>query len=108
MKFRKMASVLLAASLLIGCAAAENRTIFKSMGEDESITNEALPKEERKESYSPEGLLPLNDRVAILMQEATSRLYSLFTWQPGQQEMTIVASQEAMRRWRTCKNIWTA
>lgn len=92
MKFRKMASVLLAASLLIGCAAAENRTIFKSMGEDESITNEALPKEERKESYSPEGLLPLNDRVAILMQEATSRLYSLFTWQPGQQEMTLVAS----------------
>ena len=47
MKFRKMASVLLAASLLIGCAAAENRTIFKSMGEDESIANEALPKEER-------------------------------------------------------------
>ena len=26
MKFRKMASVLLAASLLIGCAAAENRS----------------------------------------------------------------------------------
>ena len=79
MKFRKMASVLLAASLLIGCAAAENRTIFKSMGEDESIANEALPKEERKESYSPEGLLSLNSGVAILMQEQTSRLYSLYT-----------------------------
>lgn len=92
MKFRKMASVLLAASLLIGCAAAENRTIFKSMGEDESIANEALPKEERKESYSPEGLLSLNSSVAILMQEQTSRLYSLYTWQPGQQEMTLVAS----------------
>lgn len=92
MKFRKMASVLLAASLLIGCAAAENRTIFKSMGEDESIANEALPKEERKESYSTEGLLSLNSSVAILMQEQTSRLYSLYTWQPGQQEMTLVAS----------------
>ena len=26
------------------------------------------------------------------MQEQTSRLYSLYTWQPGQQEMTLVAS----------------
>ena len=36
MKFRKMASVLLAASLLIGCAAAENRTIFKKLSEEET------------------------------------------------------------------------
>ena len=45
MKFRKMASVLLAASLLIGCAAAENRTIFKKLSEEESMANEALPME---------------------------------------------------------------
>lgn len=55
MKFRKMASVLLAASLLIGCAAAENRTIFKRMSEEESMANEALPVEERAESFSPGG-----------------------------------------------------
>lgn len=92
MKFRKMASVLLAASLMIGCAAAENRTIFKSMSEEESMANEALPVEERKENFSPERLLSMNSSVAILMQEQTSRLYSLYTWQPGQQEMTLVAS----------------
>ena len=92
MKFRKMASVLLAASLMIGCAAAENRTIFKSMSEEESMANETLPVEERKESFSPERLLSMNSSVAILMQEDTSRLYSLYTWQPGQQEMTLVAS----------------
>ena len=73
MKFRKMASVLLAASLLIGCAAAENRTIFKSMGEDESIANEALPKEERKESYSPEGLLSMNRKWRSLRRICTER-----------------------------------
>ena len=39
MKFRKMASVLLAASLLIGCAAAENRTIFKKLSEEETMLN---------------------------------------------------------------------
>ena len=39
MKFRKMASVLLAASLLIGCAAAENRTIFKKLSEEESMAH---------------------------------------------------------------------
>ena len=92
MKFRKMASVLLAASLLIGCAAAENRTIFKKLSEEESMANEALPVEERAESFSPAGLLSLNDRAAILVQDDTSRLYSLYTWQPGQQEMALVAS----------------
>ena len=92
MKFRKMASVLLAASLLIGCAAAENRTIFKRMSEEESMANEALPVEERAESFSPAGLLSLKDRAAILVQDDTSRLYSLYTWQPGQQEMALVAS----------------
>lgn len=92
MKFRKMASVLLAASLLIGCAAAENRTIFKRMSEEETMLNEALPVEERAESFSPAGLLSLNDRAAILVQDDTSRLYSLYTWQPGQQEMALVAS----------------
>ena len=56
------------------------------------MANEALPVEERAESFSPAGLLSLNDRVAILMQEQTSRLYSLYTWQPGQQEMALVAS----------------
>lgn len=83
---QKMASVLLAASLLIGCAAAENRTIFKRMSEEESMANEALPVEERAESFSPAGLLSLKDRAAILVQDDTSRLYSLYTWQPGQQE----------------------
>lgn len=92
MKFRKMASVLLAASLLIGCAAAENRTIFKKLSEEESMANEALPVEERAESFSPAGLLSLKDRAAILVQDDTSRLYSLYTWQPGQQEMALVAS----------------
>ena len=52
MKFRKMASVLLAASLLIGCAAAENRTIFKKLSEEESMANEALPVEERADMSS--------------------------------------------------------
>ena len=68
MKFRKMASVLLAASLLIGCAAAENRTIFKKLSEEESMANEALPVEERAESFSPAGLLSLKDRAAILVK----------------------------------------
>ena len=44
MKFRKMASVLLAASLLIGCAAAENRTIFKKLSEEETMLNETRGK----------------------------------------------------------------
>ena len=95
MKFRKMASVLLAASLLIGCAAAENRTIFERMSEEESMANEALPVEERAESFSPAGLLSLNDRVAILMQEQTSRLYSLYTWRP------------VSRKWHSLRRICT-
>lgn len=56
------------------------------------MLNEALPVEERAESFSPAGLLSLNDRAAILVQDDTSRLYSLYTWQPGQQEMALVAS----------------
>ena len=87
-----MASVLLAASLLIGCAAAENRTIFKSMSEEETTANQALPREERQAELEVQSVLSLKDSVAILMQDQTSHMYSLYTWQPGQQEMTLVAS----------------
>lgn len=92
MKFRKMASVLLAASLMLGCAAAENRTIYAMLSEDERIANEALPMAERETILEPQYVLSMKDGVAILMQDESTRLYSLYTWQPGQQEMTLVAS----------------
>ena len=82
--------MLLAASLMLGCAAAENRTIYRVMSEEERIANAELPPEERKEEVSPQRVMSMKDGVAVLMRGDS--LYSLYTWQPGQQEMTLVAS----------------
>ena len=89
-------------SLLIGCAAAENRTIFKKLSEEETMLNETLPVEERAESFSPAGMLAGMTARRFLCKMTPRACIRSTLGSPVSREMALycveyVPKREAMR-----------
>lgn len=88
---KRKAAFLLALLLMMSSALAENRVIFRGMTEEEEMANELLPEEEQRQTLYVSGVYSMGDQAVILMRDRETSLCSIYTWQEGQESMTLLA-----------------
>lgn len=88
---KRVAAMLLTVALLSGSALAENRVIYSGMNDAEWEANELLPAQEREAELSLQSVHTVGNQAVIIMRNSETRMYSMYTWQEGQSEMTLVA-----------------
>ncbi len=88
---KRMMALLMALMLLMGTALAENRIIFRGMTDEEEMANELLPEEEREPEMYVYGVYGMGDQAVIVMRNYETGLLSMYTWQEGQENMTLLA-----------------
>ncbi len=91
MKMKRLVSMMLATCLLLCTALAENRTLYKTMTEEESAANAELAAEERQSDYRLRQVLAVGDGFRLVMRDVNLVTSDLFSWREGEEGLTLVA-----------------